>query len=290
LAPEFEALFDEYLPRHWRDSMDDPATWSAVDRIPDERLWNLHNNLKSHLAHFSNSFTRTHGGQISPTSLTLGFARRFATYKRAVLMFRNPDRLRQILLDPSCPVQIVFSGKAHPADDPGKEFIREIIRSSESPEFQGHILFIEDYDISIARHLVQGVDVWTNTPRRPLEASGTSGQKAALNGIPNFSVLDGWWREGYVAGLNGWPIGADQAWDNTDAQDAADAESFYGTLQRDIVPLFYKRDADGIPHAWVQLMKNTIRTLTPRFTTRRMVKEYVNKYYVPAATRTDTAT
>lgn len=285
LAPEYQALFDEFLPRDWRERADDKNIWSAIDKIPDERFWQVHMGLKRHLAEYTHTLTRVRGGEINPDALVLGFARRFATYKRAVLMFRNLERLKPILSSEDCPVQIVFSGKAHPADNPGKEFIREVVGFSEMPELHGRILFVEDYDIAIAEHLVHGVDVWTNTPRRPLEASGTSGQKAALNGIPNFSVLDGWWREGYISGLNGWPIGADQAWDDTNAQDAADAESFYTTLEHDIVPLFYRRESDGIPHAWVQLMKNTVRTLAPKFITRRMVKEYVTKYYVPAAAR-----
>lgn len=285
LSPELHVLFDEYLPRNWRARSDDPSVWKAVDEIPDEKLWQVHCGLKNHLVDFVGNFTRIHGGALNPDVLTLGFARRFATYKRAVLMFRNLDRLGSILNNPECPVQIVFSGKAHPADDPGKEFIREIIRFTETPGMEGRVFFVEDYDIGIARHLIQGVDVWTNTPRRPLEASGTSGQKAALNGIPNFSVLDGWWREGYIPGENGWSIGADHTWDDANAQDAADAESFISTLEHDIVPLFYRRDADGIPHGWVRLMKSTIRTLAPRFITRRMVKEYVTRYYIPAATR-----
>ncbi|MBI4786878.1 MAG: alpha-glucan family phosphorylase [Chloroflexi bacterium] len=285
LAPEYQALYDEYLGRDWRERMDDPGLWSAVANVPDEKLWNVHLGLKRHLANYIRNLTQTRGGEIKPDALTLGFARRFATYKRAVLMFRNVERLKRILNSTDCPVQIIFSGKAHPADNPGKEFIREVVQLVETPGLKGRLFFVEDYDLAIARHLVQGVDVWTNTPRRPLEASGTSGQKAALNGVPNFSVLDGWWREGYISGLNGWPIGADQAWDDVNAQDAADAESFYATLENDIVPLYYNRDADGIPHAWVQLMKHTMRTLAPKFITRRMVKEYVTKYYIPAATR-----
>ncbi len=285
LAPEFQALFDKYFPKNWRDRMDDPALWNSLDAIPDSELWNTHVVLKRHLASFVNRLTRKRGADVNPDILTLGFARRFATYKRAVLMFRDLERLKRILTDPACPVQILFSGKAHPADDPGKQFIRQVVQFAESPGLQGHISFIEDYDILIARHLVQGVDVWTNTPRRPLEASGTSGEKAALNGVANLSVLDGWWREGYVAGKNGWAIGADQAWDDVNAQDAADAESFYASLEGQVVPIFYERNGGGIPTKWVQLIKNTIRTLAPKYSTRRMVKEYVTKYYVPAATR-----
>lgn len=285
LAPDLVELFDEYLPHDWQEHPDDVVVWNAVDSIPDEKLWGVHLELKRHLADFIRQYTRTCGGELNPEALVLGFARRFATYKRAVLMFNDVERLKRIVNTPGRPVQIVFSGKAHPADDPGKQFIHDVVQWSGQPGLQGHILFVEDYDVRIARHLVQGVDVWTNTPRRPLEASGTSGQKASLNGVPNFSVLDGWWREGFVAGVNGWSIGADQAWDDTNAQDAADAESFYSTLENQIMPLFFERGPDGIPHRWVKMMKDTIRTIAPRFITRRMVKEYTQKYYIPEATR-----
>ena len=296
LAPEYHMLFDEFFPHDWRERIDDPALWEAVEAIPDERLWAIHCELKRRLFDLVRlrAVGTTHpstvlrsaqdASQFDPDALTLGFARRFATYKRAVLMFRDAERLKRILNHADRPVQILFAGKAHPADDEGKEFIRQIVQWSRTPGFAGRIAFIEDYDIHIARHLVQGVDVWTNTPRRPLEASGTSGQKASLNGAPNFSVLDGWWREGYVAGVNGWAIGEDRAWENVDAQDAADAESFYATLEKEIVPLFYTRDADGLPRAWIRKMKNAIKTIAPRFSTRRMVKEYVTRYYIPAAT------
>ena len=282
LAPEYRKLFDDYMPRDWREKIDDPATWQAIDKIPDDKFWATHIALKHRLFDFINQ----RGGTtpFDPNALTLGFARRFATYKRAVLMFRDAERLKRIL-NSNRPVQILFSGKAHPADDPGKRFIQQVVRFSREPGFDQRIAFIEDYDINVARYLVQGVDVWLNNPRRPLEASGTSGEKASLNGVPNFSVLDGWWREGFVRGVNGWSIGADQTWDDADAQDANDAESFYTTLENEIAPLFYNRDANGIPRGWVTLMKNTIKTLAWKYSTRRMVKEYVTTYYVPAATR-----
>lgn len=307
LAPEYHALFDEYFPRDWRERIDDPVLWNAIEEIPDARLWAVHCALKARLLslvarhspeqdsravkvgidepRFQQDQELANASPLHPDALTLGFARRFATYKRATLMFRDVERLKRILNNAQHPVQILFAGKAHPADDPGKEFIRQIVQYSRRPGFMGRIAFIEDYDICIARHLVQGVDVWLNNPRRPLEASGTSGQKAALNGVPNLSVLDGWWREGYIANVNGWAIGEDRTWENADAQDAADAESFYTTLENEIVPLFYTRDADGIPRAWVRKMKGALRTVAPKFCTRRMVKEYVAKYYVPAATR-----
>lgn len=283
LAPEYQSLFDEFFPRDWRDRMDEPALWDAIEKIPDEKLWATHCALKHHLIDFVNRRAITHA--LNPDALTLGFARRFATYKRAALMFRDVERLKRILNAADRPVQILFSGKAHPADDPGKEFIRQVVQMSKTPGLEGCIVFVEDYDLCIARHLVQGVDLWLNMPRRPLEASGTSGQKASLNGVPNFSVLDGWWREGYIENVNGWAIGADGIWEDAAAQDAADAESFYSILENEIVPQFYVREADGIPRAWVRKMKDALKTIAPKFSTRRMVKEYVAKYYVPAATR-----
>jgi starch phosphorylase len=311
LAPEYQKLFDEFFPPNWRERIDDPATWQAIEKIPDETFWATHVALKHRLFDFvnarvgarhssgrdSNAATNgidqpripgeqgsTNASPLQPDALTLGFARRFATYKRAVLMFRDVARLKRILNAVNRPVQILFAGKAHPADDPGKQFIQQVVRYSREPGLSERIAFVEDYDINVARYLVQGADVWLNNPRRPLEASGTSGEKASLNGVPNFSVLDGWWREGFARGVNGWSIGADQAWDDADAQDASDADSFYATLENEIAPLFYMRDANNLPRGWVRKMKDAIQTIAPRFSTRRMVKEYVTKYYVPAAT------
>jgi starch phosphorylase len=282
LAPEYQNLFDKYFPGDWRDHIDDPALWESIEKVPDEMLWATHCALKQRLVELVRASTRV---EMNPDALTLGFARRFATYKRATLAFREVARLERMMNAPGRPLQILFSGKAHPDDNPGKEFIRQIVQFARQPGFAGHIAFVEDYNILVARMLVQGADVWLNNPRRPLEASGTSGQKAALNGLPNFSVLDGWWREGFVSGVNGWAIGEDRSWDNQDAQDAADAESFYATLENEIVPLYYTRAADGVPYAWVRRMKDTIKTIAPRFSTMRMVKEYVTRCYVPAATR-----
>lgn len=283
LAPDYQALFDEFFPHDWREHKDDPALWDAIEKITDEKLWATHCALKHHLIDFVNR--RAVAPALNPDALTLGFARRFATYKRAMLMFRDPERLKRILNAADRRVQILFSGKAHPADDPGKEFIRQVVQMSKTPGLEGRIVFVEDYDICIARHLIQGVDLWLNMPRRPLEASGTSGQKASLNGAPNFSVRDGWWCEGYIENVNGWSIGADGIWEDAEAQDAADAESFYSILENEIVPLFYTRDAEDVPRAWVRKMKDAMKTVAPKFSTRRMVKEYVTKYYVPAATR-----
>ena len=247
------------------------ATWAAVSNIPDGELWAEHNAAKRQMLDLVRERTvaqlmRLGAGPLEvnaaaalldPKALTIGFARRFATYKRATLIFRDQERLKRILNDPDRPVQIIFAGKAHPADEPGKAFIQAVYQMSQQPDFAGKIVFVEDYDVNIARHLVAGVDVWLNNPRRPLEASGTSGQKAGLNGVPNFSVLDGWWVEGYD-GDNGWAIGEEREYPNEAAQDEADALSLYSTLENVIVPLFYERDAAGLPAGWLAMMRASI--------------------------------
>ncbi len=295
LHPGMAALFDHYLGANWRDAIDDRATWAAVSQIPDAELWAQHNAAKAQMLELVRERTvarlmRLGGGPLEvnaattvldPNALTIGFARRFATYKRATLLFRDQERIKRLLNDPERPVQVIFSGKAHPADEPGKAFIQAICQMSKQPEFAGKIIFVEDYDANIARHLVAGVDVWLNNPRRPLEASGTSGQKAGLNGVPNFSVLDGWWREGYD-GHNGWAIGAEREYPNEAAQDEADALSLYSTLESVIVPLFYERDAAGLPAGWLAKMRASMATVAPDFSFDRMLKEYVGKFYLPA--------
>ena len=220
------------------------------------------------------------GVLINPYALTIGFARRFATYKRAGLIMSDVDRLLDLINRPNMPVQIIFAGKAHPADEPGKQLIQQIYRTVKKAETGGRLVFLEDYDMNLAHYLVQGVDVWLNTPRRPMEASGTSGMKAAVNGVLNFSVLDGWWREAYN-GQNGWSIGEDADL-KAEIQDGADAASLYSTLENDIIPLFYDREADNLPHKWIARAKNAVKTITPAFSTRRMVKEYVERLYLPA--------
>ncbi|MCX7669088.1 MAG: alpha-glucan family phosphorylase, partial [Anaerolineae bacterium] len=296
LHPELAALFDRYLDFGWRTAIDDPTTWAAVERIPDAELWAQHTRARSQMLELvrrrtARQLSRTGATPaevavavrgLDPRALTIGFARRFATYKRATLIFSDPERLKRILNDPERPVQIIFAGKAHPADEPGKAFIQQIYQLSHQPGFAGRILFVEEYDTNIARHLVAGVDLWLNNPRRPNEASGTSGQKAGLNGIPNFSVLDGWWCEGYD-GTNGWAIGLDGEYADTAAQDAADALSLYDTLEHVIVPLFYDRGPDGIPHGWLAKMRNSIKTVAPAFSLTRMLKEYCEKYYFAAS-------
>jgi starch phosphorylase len=222
------------------------------------------------------------GVLINPYALTIGFARRFATYKRADLIFSDIDRLLELINRPNMPVQIIFAGKAHPADEPGKQLIQKVYRTVKRAESGGRLVFLEDYDMNLARYLVQGVDVWMNTPRRPLEASGTSGMKAAVNGVLNFSILDGWWREAYN-GHNGWSIGEDRDYESSDAQNKADAENLYHTLENKIIPLYYERNPKDMPLDWLAMMKDTLKTITPQFSTRRMVKEYVEKFYVPAS-------
>ena len=296
LARRIGLLFSEYLGSDWADRIDDHSLWEKVSAIPDSDLWEIRRHLKNKLVNFANERTRMQwrngtltpsqviagGIFLEPYSLTIGFARRFATYKRANLIFRDFDRLLRIINNPHMPVQIIFAGKAHPADEPGKLIIQQVYRAVKESRSGGRLIFLEDYDINLARYLVQGVDVWMNTPRRPNEASGTSGMKAALNGALNFSVLDGWWREAYN-NSNGWAIGSDAEYTNPEEQDAADAQSVYETLENQIVPLFYERNQNGIPEEWLKMVKENMRTLTPQFSLRRMLKEYVTDYYLPAA-------
>jgi len=299
LARRLRLLFDRSLGADWYEHLDDPETWDSLLSIPDEELWAVHRHLKRRLQIFMNdraraqwATTRIHpvqiiasGALMDPNVLTIGFARRFATYKRAGLLFRDVDRLLRLVNRPNMPVQFVFAGKAHPADDPGKRVIQELYRVIKRAEFAGRLIFIEDYDQNIARHIVQGCDVWLNTPRRPHEASGTSGQKAALNGVLNCSILDGWWPEGFN-GENGWAIGGEHDYDREDEQDAADSESLFGLLENEIVPLYYKVDEKDLPREWIRKMKESIATLAPAFSTRRMVKDYATQMYVPAMQET----
>jgi starch phosphorylase len=295
MARRLRLLFDKYLGEGWLDRLDDPETWTKVDSIPDIELWAVRRHLKRKLALYMLGRVRTRwmegdlhpvqaiasGAMLDPNALTIGFARRFATYKRASLVFSDLNRLLEIINRPNRPVQIIFSGKAHPADEPGKMLIQEVYRVVKKAENGGRLVFLEDYDMNLARYLVQGVDVWMNTPRRPNEASGTSGMKAALNGALNFSVLDGWWREAFN-GSNGWAIGEDVD-PGTEVQDETDAESLYDTLENKIIPLYYtERGGEDIPHKWVVMIKESLRTVTPQFSTRRMLKEYIDRLYMPA--------
>lgn len=298
LHPAIQGLYDRYLPERWKQDIADPATWKHIDEIPDNELWETRRRMKSELIGEVRKRIGNHrlrlgepaqqveaaNRLLDPEALTLGFARRFATYKRATLLFRDIERLKKILCDPKRPVQILFAGKAHPADKPGQSFIQRVYEVSRMPEFEGKIIFIEGYDMALARYLVSGVDVWLNTPRRPLEASGTSGQKAAANGSPNFSVLDGWWHEGYD-GKNGWSIGKAREYHSEDEQDHEDSIDIYEELEKEIVPLYYNRDKDGVPAGWLEVVKNNIISCTPQFSTDRMVQDYVRKLYLPALDR-----
>ncbi|HEY9855045.1 MAG TPA: alpha-glucan family phosphorylase, partial [Stenomitos sp.] len=294
LAPEMAELLDAYAG-NWRDHLTALESWDDVGKIPDEKYWEARRKLKvqmiEHVRDRVRAMRLRHGESparikeveqiLDPNALTIGFARRFATYKRATLIFRDIERLKAILHRADRPVQIIFAGKAHPADEPGKKFIQAIYELAQQPGLEGRVVMVEDYDMNLARYLVHGVDVWLNNPRRPLEASGTSGQKAALNGVLNFSVLDGWWCEGYN-GINGWSIGEEREYKNLDEQDDADSISLYQTLEDEIIPLYYDQDANGVPHGWVQHSKEAIRTLAPTYSTRRMVQDYSRQLYVPA--------
>jgi starch phosphorylase len=295
LARRLRHLFDRYLGSDWMDHLDKPETWEAIENIPDAELWTVRRHLKRKLVAYMRERARNQwlkdgvhpvqviasGVLLDPYVLTIGFARRFATYKRANLVLRDPGRLLDIINRPNMPVQIIFAGKAHPADEPGKLLIQDVYRNVKRAENGGRLVFLEDYDMNLARYLLQGVDVWLNTPRRPNEASGTSGMKAAMNGVLNFSILDGWWREGYN-GENGWAIGEDRDYDHYDQQDAADANSLYDILENQIIPLYYlERSSDGLPGEWIGRMKESIRTLAPQFSVRRMIKEYIERTYIP---------
>jgi glycogen phosphorylase len=295
IAPELNELFGRYLDADWGKHVDEQEFWDKnIDNIPDEALWRVHHIRKEALIAYARKRLRQQhlragegalqiaefSSMLNPDALILGFARRFATYKRAALIFRDIERLKKILNNPRRPVQIIFAGKAHPADDPGKALIQQIYKLSRSEEFKGKVVLLENYDIDMARYLVSGTDVWLNNPIRPYEASGTSGQKAALNGQPNCSILDGWWEEGYN-GKNGWAIGEAREYYDQNAQAEADSLSLYRLLEEEIVPSFFEKGADGIPHRWLEYMKEAIRTCAPEFSMRRMIKEYTNKYYVP---------
>jgi starch phosphorylase len=296
MAGSVGRLLGKYLGEDWWQRQDDPKLWSRINDIPDVELWEVRQHLKRKLTSFIRERARrghieaqldpeqvlTAGTFLDPEAFTIGFARRFATYKRATLLFHDMERLKALLHDRYRPVQVIFAGKAHPADDPGKHLIQQIYTLAKDPAFGGRIAFVEDYDMHVAHYLVQGVDVWLNTPRRPHEASGTSGMKAAINGVPNLSVLDGWWAEGYN-GFNGWAIGNQQELSDPAEQDRADAESLYRLIEEEVIPLYYQRDSDNVPRGWIQVVKEAMRTSAPVFCTRRMIKQYTEQMYVPAA-------
>ncbi|MBI3248218.1 MAG: alpha-glucan family phosphorylase [Deltaproteobacteria bacterium] len=295
VASELHMLYGKYLGPDWVKHHDTPMLWQRIHDIPDEELWSVHSRLKHKLVSFVRERARdlwrkehrdpvqvlASGALLDPEALTIGFARRFATYKRATLLLRDLARLQGIMQDRWKPVQIIFAGKAHPADEPGKHLIHQVYALAKEYDLGGQIAFVEDYDMHVAKFLVQGVDVWLNNPVPPLEASGTSGQKAAINGVPNLSIADGWWSEGYNGG-NGWTIASADANAEAGERDAHDAHTLYDILEREIVPLYYQRDGDGVPRGWMRVVKEAICSITPAFSARRMVKEYVKRFYAPA--------
>jgi starch phosphorylase len=296
LAPQMCRLYDRHLGVDWQHHSSWPRTWEKIEHVDDGELWETHLALKAQLIDFARRRAREQAERrkepaetlkkldkiLSPDALTIGFARRFATYKRANLVLADIERLASMVNDPKRPVQFLFAGKAHPHDEPGKRVLQQIAEMMRDPKFSNKLAFIEDYDINVGRYLVQGVDVWLNNPRRPLEASGTSGQKVVLNGGLNLSVLDGWWAEAYD-GLNGFAIGRGRTHSNMDVHDSRDGEDLYRVLHDEVIPLFYQRDSDGLPRGWIKRMKRTIRTLGWRFNADRMVMDYTQKCYIPAA-------
>ncbi len=302
LSPEIMYILDRYLGDSWINDPTDQAVWEDVNQIPDEELWRAHERCREKLVVWARQILRQQlirrgasydavaqaDSVLDPEALTIGFARRFATYKRGALLLRDLDRLRKILDDSKRPIQFVFAGKAHPADHEGKELIKTIVNFCRDPQVRKKFIFIENYDINVARHLVQGVDVWLNTPRRPYEASGTSGMKAACNGVPNCSILDGWWVEGYqLDPLSGWAIGHGETFPDSNYQDYVESEALYDLLEKQIIPTFYDRTQDNVPHEWVKRMKACLKSLAPVFNTNRMVYEYAETFYVPAFKRGD---
>jgi len=295
---DLAALYDRYLGPDWQERLDDQQLWDAIEQIPDTELWRTHERRRERLVAFARRWLRQQlersgAGSaalavadevLDHDALTIGFARRFASYKRANLILHDIDRLEKLLNNPEMPVQIIFAGKAHPRDNPGKELIRQIIHICRRSEFRHRMVFIEDYDMNVARYLVQGVDVWLNTPLRPMEASGTSGMKVAVNGGLNVSVLDGWWNEGYSSDI-GWAIGAGERYQDLDYQNAVESRALYDLLEKEIVPMFYNRGPDGLPREWIRRIKLSARKLAPRFNSNRMVREYVERFYLPAIKR-----
>ncbi|MGE0448009.1 MAG: alpha-glucan family phosphorylase [Vicinamibacterales bacterium] len=298
LASDMADLFATYLGSDWADRQDDPELWEGILAIPDAELWAVRQSLRRYLFTFVRERARQRwtvervgtprvvaaGTLLEPEALTIGFARRFTAYKRPDLVFHDPERLARILSSSERPVQIVFAGKSHPADEGGKHHLQQVYRRALDPMFGGRIAFVDDYDLHVAHFLVQGCDVWLNNPRKPLEASGTSGMKAAINGVPHLSIGDGWWAEGYN-GRNGWLIDGGTSGDDFGAVDAADAAALYRLLEEEIVPAYFDRDDDGVSHRWLAIVKESIRTVAPRFCARRMVKQYVERMYVPSLSR-----
>jgi starch phosphorylase len=298
ISHDLAGLFDRYLGPRWSNTPADARLWNRVDRIPSAELWNTHERRRERLVSFVRQQLRLQLERrgapssevlaaeevLNPEALTIGFARRFATYKRATLLLRDPDRLIKLLCNRDRPVQIIYAGKAHPNDNPGKELIRQIVHLARREEMRPRLVFLENYDMNIARYLLQGVDVWLNTPLRPHEASGTSGMKAAANGVINCSILDGWWAEAYTPEI-GWAIGSGEDYDDRNLQDHVESNALYNLLEQEIVPLFYTRSSDGLPRGWIDKMKATIKATGPVFNTHRMLQQYTDLYYIPALER-----
>jgi len=294
LCSEIARLYDRYLGPRWHEEPTNKTLWDRVDLIPDAELWRSHERMRERLVGFvrgrlrqqlrnrgaSRAWVKQASEVLDPEALTIGFARRFATYKRAALILSDPVRLAKILNDPERPVQLIFAGKAHPKDQPGKEIIRQLIHMAEQEEFRHRLIFVEDYNIEVGRYLVQGVDMWLNNPRRPLEASGTSGMKVPPNGGINLSVMDGWWCEAYEPG-NGWSIGAGEDYDDQEYQDEVESTALFDLLENEIVPTFYDRGSDDVPREWTRIMKRSMQTVNAEFNTNRMVEEYTQRFYVP---------
>jgi starch phosphorylase len=298
LSDEMNSLYGRYLGPNWTDETVNNSIWNGIDQIPDEEFWRAHQRCKGQLIAFTRNWLKaqikrrgTYHSELNwaeevldVEALTIGFARRFVNYKRGNLLLKDPQRLVKLLNNPDKPVQIIFAGKAHPKDTEGKEIIRQIIHFASKYDVQRRIVFLEDYDINVARMLVRGVDVWLNNPRRPMEASGTSGMKAAINGALNMSTLDGWWCEGYRPD-GGWAIGVEQTYNDPDYQDTVEAQAVYNLLENEVIPLFYTRSADDLPRAWIRRVKNSVKWIAPRFNAHRMVAEYTQRFYNPAVAK-----
>jgi starch phosphorylase len=298
LSDEMGSLYERYLGTNWTDDAAKGGDWQGIEQIPDEELWRTHQRCKEQLIVFARNRLKaqmqrrgTYHSELNwaeevldPEVLTIGFARRFASYKRGNLLLKDPARFVKLLSDTKRPMQIIFAGKAHPRDTEGKEIIRQIIHFASQYDVRRRMVFLEDYDINVARYLVHGVDVWLNTPRRPMEASGTSGMKAAVNGALNMSTLDGWWCEAYKSEA-GWAIGSGEDYEDPIYQDMVESQAMYNILENEAGPLFYTRSADNLPRGWIRRMKNSIRLVTGRFSTDRMVREYLYRFYNPSAAR-----
>lgn len=298
MARDVQDLLDRHLPSGWREEVGNPDLWQAVENVDQREFWDMRQSMKRQSLRFlrrrlvrqlkrqnaSSNVVAEAAGRYNADALTIGFARRFATYKRATLILQDLDRLDALLNSQQRPVQLVFAGKAHPADEAGQELISTIDRLSRDPRFAGSILFVEDYDMAVGRALTRGVDVWLNNPRRPLEASGTSGEKAAMNGVLNLSVLDGWWPEGFD-GYNGWAFGWTEPYTDVDVVDRSDAEELMDLLENEVVPLFYDRDRNGLPDGWISRSKRAVMTIAPNFSAQRMVLDYVRDHYQPLSER-----